>query len=87
MTMAMKETAGMVHSDQHQQTIEEIAQAELRKSSYPAVREVFCERNGDVLTLRGRAPDFYQKQIAQSLVMHRLEGTVIIDNQVEVEPY
>ena len=35
------------------------------------------------MTLTGRVPSFYQKQVAQSLVLNRLEGLVVLDNRLE----
>lgn len=66
--------------------VEVEAGARLRQSSYREVRCVTCEFREGVVTLRGRVPTFYLKQIAQSLVltMERVEG---INNRLEVESY
>jgi hypothetical protein len=66
--------------------VEALALNELRRSSYREVRYIWCQWRGGVLTLRGQVPNFYLKQIAQSVVLHRLEGLVTLDNQVEVVP-
>ena len=66
-------------------TIEAWAIAELRNSAYAPVRQVLCEVQDCVLTLRGRVPSFYLKQIAQTVVRHPLEGSLVIDNQLEVD--
>ncbi len=65
-------------------TMEAQARAELDKSSYYAVRQLSCEVCDCLLTLRGRVPSFYLKQIAQTVVRH-IEGIVILDNHVEVD--
>jgi len=59
------------------------ARAELGKSSYSPVRQVSCEVCDCMLTLRGRLPSFFLKQIAQTVA--RIEGIVGVDNQVEVD--
>ncbi|QDU74594.1 hypothetical protein Pan97_16230 [Bremerella volcania] len=70
---------------EHEQVIEAQASAELRTSSYHAVRNVSCEVCECVLILRGRVPSFYMKQIAQTVVRHLLDGNLVIDNQLEME--
>ncbi|QDU74626.1 hypothetical protein Pan97_16380 [Bremerella volcania] len=64
--------------------LETQARAELHNSAYHAVRQVSCEVRDCTLTLRGRLPSFHLKQIAQTVV-RRVDGIVIIDNQVEVD--
>ena len=59
------------------------AAAELRRSSYAAVRRVVCDFRDGVLTLTGRVPNYYQKQIAQTLIQFRIQG-VAIRNELEV---
>ncbi len=63
--------------------VEVEAGARLRRSSYREVRCVTCEFHEGILTLRGRVPTYYLKQIAQSLVC-RMEGVAEINNRVEV---
>ena len=60
--------------------------AEFERSSYPAIRRVTCRLNDGILTLRGRVPNYYQKQLAQVLVHGKLDGAVVVRNQVEVIP-
>ena len=64
--------------------LESQATAELHNSAYHAVRRVSCEVRDSTLTLRGRLPSFYLKQIAQTVV-RRIDGIVMIDNEVEVD--
>ena len=65
------------------QEIAEIAQAALRRSAYFELRGVSCDFAGGVLTLRGRVPTYYLKQLAQATVVD-VPGVVEIDNRVEV---
>ena len=59
------------------------AQSRLRKSGYRELQLVSCEFHEGVLTLRGRVPSFYLKQVAQELI-RRLDGAEEINNRVEV---
>jgi osmotically-inducible protein OsmY len=68
----------------HQHEIERAAQAALRRSSYLWIRDVECQYDDGVLTLRGRLPSFFLKQMAQCTVSHRLRGSAIVNNQLEV---
>jgi hypothetical protein len=65
------------------QEIGEIAQAALRRSAYFELRNVSCDFSGGVLTLQGRVPTYYLKQLAQASVAD-VPGVVEIDNRVEV---
>ena len=58
-------------------------EAALRSSSHPALRRLSCECYEGVLTIHGRVPTYYLKQVAQSL-LGKLEGVEVINNQVEV---
>ncbi|MCA9206465.1 MAG: BON domain-containing protein [Pirellulaceae bacterium] len=67
-------------------TVERIAeQAEknLRDSPYLVLRNVLCDFDGHVLTLRGRLPSFHMKQVAQTIVGN-LEAVQRVDNRIEV---
>ncbi len=44
------------------------AQLRLQSSGYRELQSVSCEYSTGVLTLRGRIPSFYLKQIAQTLI-------------------
>jgi hypothetical protein len=56
----------------------------LRNSAYRGIRKVSCVVQDGVLILHGRVPSFFLKQIAQSLLIRRLCGAVVIDNRLEV---
>jgi hypothetical protein len=65
------------------QEIGEVAEAALRRSPYYELHGISCEFSGGVLTLRGRAPTYYLKQLAQACVAD-VPGVVEVDNRVEV---
>lgn len=64
--------------------IEAAANNKLQQSGYYAVRRVSCAFDGNVLKLRGRVPSYYEKQIAQSLVLQQLERPTLFENQLVV---
>jgi hypothetical protein len=61
-----------------------MAELALRQSGYHAVQRLACDCDDGILTLRGRVPSFFLKQMAQNVVHHRLQGRVTVNNQVEV---
>jgi hypothetical protein len=61
-----------------------VAETALQRSCYHPVRSLSCDYDDGVLTLRGQVSSFYLKQIAQTVVGHRLKDLVTINNQVEV---
>lgn len=61
------------------------AVARLQQAPYHDLRQVSCEARGGVLTLRGRVPTYYLKQIAQTLVFS-LEGLLDLRNELDVGP-
>jgi hypothetical protein len=83
--------------DQHQQAMDncppgsaahgpetvELAESRLRRSAYLALQHLSCEFRAGVLTLRGRLPSYYLKQVALAVVT-TVEGVQRIDDQVEV---
>ncbi len=46
-------------------------------------REIDCDFRGGVLTLRGRVPSFYLKQVLQS-ILKDVSGVRRVDNRVDV---
>jgi len=67
------------------QTVASCVRAELLKSPYPQIRAVACRSDDGVLTLSGRVPSYYFKQVAQRLAMVATGGLAAIDNQLQVE--
>lgn len=55
----------------------------LGSSAYTSLHTVFCEYHHGVLTLRGRVPTYFMKQVAQMLV-NRIRGVEHVDNRIYV---
>ncbi len=71
--------------DDWQTRVEAIAREELDQSAFYEVRQVKpCVRKR-ILRLNGKVSTYYFKQMAQAAVMHRLEGIVVIENDVVVQ--
>lgn len=73
----------MQKQDLEERAVVAQATAELKRSSYAAVRQVKCEFCDGVLTLSGRVLTYYEMQVAQTLVQFRLPG-VAIRNELRV---
>ncbi len=71
------------HSEMNQGTIAELAEAELRRGPYLALRNITCACRDGILILYGRLPSYHLKQIAQTAVAS-LPGVVRIDNRIDV---
>ena len=54
-----------------------------RQSGYLALRDITCEVQGGVLSLRGRLSSFYLKQIAQAIAIEA-DGVRAVINEIEV---
>jgi ACT domain-containing protein len=65
--------------------VEAIARTELSRSAFYEVRQVEPSVRERVLHLEGKVSSYYLKQMVQAVVMHRLEGVVVIENDVVVE--
>jgi osmotically-inducible protein OsmY len=65
-------------------TIVEAATLRLQMSPYMPLRVVRCECNHGVLTLAGRVPSFYHRQMAQQHV-RSVAGVNQIDDQLQVQ--
>jgi osmotically-inducible protein OsmY len=66
------------------EALEAAARAALSEAAYEPVRRVECSVRDGTVVLYGRAPSFYLKQIAQSVVASRLNGAAKIENRIEV---
>ncbi len=64
--------------------IAEAAKECLRNSPYLPLRKILCECEWGVLSLRGRLPSFYHKQLAQQAVAG-VKGVSQIINEIEVD--
>jgi len=63
--------------------LSEWAESLLRSNSYLALKNISCEFDDGVLTLRGCLPSYYLKQVAQE-TLAPLERLAQIDNQIAV---
>jgi osmotically-inducible protein OsmY len=61
----------------------ELAESRLRRSAYPALQRLSCDFRAGVLTLRGRLPSYYLKQVALAVVA-TVDGVEHIVDQTEV---
>jgi hypothetical protein len=61
----------------------ELAESRPRRSAYLALHQLSCDFRAGVLTLRGRLPSYYLKQVALAVVT-TVEGVQCLDDQVEV---
>ena len=59
------------------------AETRLHQSAYSPLRQVKCQVHGQVLTICGRVPSYYLKQVAQTL-LGGLDGIGTIDNRLDV---
>lgn len=60
-----------------------VAERRLEDSGYRVLRQVRCRFEAGTLTLSGRVPSFYMKQVAQTLVM-TLHNVQCVDNRLDV---
>lgn len=52
---------------------------------YAGLRQVQCRKLNDRLVLFGIVPNFYLKQVAQTVVLKRFGSAIPVENQLEVE--
>ena len=64
-------------------SVAEWTESRLRRNGYLALRNISCEHHEGVLTLWGRLPSYYLKQVAQEAVADH-QGVRQIDNRIEV---
>ena len=58
--------------------------SEFAHSSDPAIRQLPCECHGAIVTIAGRLPSFYQKQVAISLVIRCLPKGTHFDDDIDI---
>jgi osmotically-inducible protein OsmY len=73
---------GVAHAARPEGPVE-LAEHRLRKSAYLALRGVSCAWDAGVLTLLGRVPSYYLKQVAQVTVA-QVGGVERVENRLEV---
>ena len=64
---------------------EQIVRQRLAESPYACLRQVRCEFDEGVLTLRGKLPSFFMMQVAQTIAVG-VEGVELVSSHIEV-PY
>lgn len=64
-------------------SLSERVRRRLIQSPYYAVRRVHVEERHGVLTLSGRLPNYYQKQMAQTAAA-KVEGVMKVVNRIDV---
>jgi hypothetical protein len=62
----------------------EEAERILLESGYGDLRKLRCDWHDGVISIRGRLPSFFLKQMAQTLVLARLSGVRKVNNQIKV---
>jgi len=62
-----------------------LVETRLHASPYLPLRKLTCYYHEGVLTVRGRVPTFYLKQMAQTVAMNQA-GVEEVNNQVSVLP-
>lgn len=68
-----------------QQEVRDLAEKRLQSNPYLALKNVSCEYSDGVLTLRGRLPTYYLRQIAQAAVSG-MDGVRAVVDCIEVVP-
>jgi len=61
----------------------EAVRAALRQSAYSSLRELECHDRDGIITLRGRVPSYFLKQLAQETAT-QMAGDAPIVNRIEV---
>lgn len=64
-------------------TIHRMAEERLRDSGYLALRDVVCMAHQDMVSLHGRLPSYFLKQLAQEIAAG-VEGVRRVINRIEV---
>jgi hypothetical protein len=64
-------------------SIAEEADRVLGESAYPDLRRLRCDFHDGVVSIRGRLPSFFLKQMAQTIVS-RIDGVRRVNNLIKV---
>lgn len=76
-------TAAYDPTDHSDRAVAQRVLERLRNSSFIAIRRLTCDVHESMLTLRGRVPNFYTKQMVLSLIAD-VEGVEEITDRIEV---
>jgi len=73
------------HTNNRSRQVVKLAEECLQQSAHDSFRMITCHFEDGVLTLRGKLPSFYLKQLAQEAVreVHRVRRVI---NEIEVTP-
>jgi osmotically-inducible protein OsmY len=77
------EQRGIAAHDNTCESPADTAQRIYRDSPYHALRHLECSFADGVLTIAGRLPSFFMKQVAQTSIQH-VVGVERVENRVEV---
>jgi len=80
---ALPSTDRKTSSSAHLPAIDCNAKEQLGQSGYLALRDVTCVASDGVVTLHGRLPSYYLKQVAQEITLG-VEGVRHVVNRIEV---
>jgi len=81
--LALPSTDRTTSLSAHLPAIHGKAEERLGRSGYLALRDVICIASDGVITLHGRLPSYYLKQVAQEIAAG-VEGVRQVINQIEV---
>lgn len=81
----MKSNQGLIQirSERTSSSLLDEIRSRLHSSGQPMLRRVECEYHEGIVILRGRAPTYYLKQVAQSIVLSHPDVEELV-NQIEV---
>src|SRR5687767_11947289 len=77
-------TKAISRGSEQKRKIETAIRSQLISSGHYALRKVSCKFEDNVLKLSGRVPTYYEKQLAQNLVMQQLPVELTLENRLEV---
>jgi len=63
---------------------EQAAWTVLQRAAYPALRALSCRATAQSIVLMGHVPSFYQKQLAQSLLLGQFGEALQVENRLTV---
>lgn len=58
----------------------------LQGGLWPELRLVCCDVSEKSVVLTGQVPSFYLKQVAQNLILERVQHSLTLENRLEVSP-
>jgi osmotically-inducible protein OsmY len=64
-------------------SVERLAKSRLAETGYPRLKTVECSFQNGTMTLRGRVPSYYQKQLAQE-ALRKVTHVRQLINHIEV---